>query len=698
MLQNHRSVKALITGHDQERTSFQSGVNNLARSFSKSIGLGRTSSQQDSTTTNTRMSPPRDSRRAARRSSLTPDGGEQQDTNGHTSTQPSNTTSRQRDDMSSAAEIETYIGPLTKELREASQQLLNAEKAVKAVSDSCIQYADEITQIPLVQKRFEELRGQIVDKDATISNQKIALDVLEQRASDKEQAAKSEVAANRAEKERLQSEKEEILRQREAANERLRAREEKLRVEAGNELSRLKGVQDREFIAQRKILERDLEKKEKEQAGKVRKLEATSKKALDTINELKLQVETQRNELIVMAGKFEDLDKAKDMYKMEKEQLAMKLEDLQKEFSLSSKPLEYYNGEFLKISTKIQAISSQYLARKLSNEEMRNLPAKISASDSAFTSVPLSNSETSLQLRTVHAQRVISDAVYNTVWRHFSSDITSDDLRLSTFIEKMGSAVTKSDGSGRSANVWRAVTVRTLESLSTTETRRQEGILQEAGTAKSFKCREDKLVNLVLSILGSLVDPPSLPQFKADLLDIARDAISVWTSAQSDERTFTINSTLNQENKRDWNVAALDYDSLYADGGPQQVVESKPFTEVFTLFPIIIATKRVQAPKAATGPPSSWPEQDQQALGTEVILIHNGLGLPQESEMVQRGIEEVEDKKRLRLELDELLVQKMAEKGRGHSRNSSTVVSASGPSSPIQRWSENRRNGHPTEI
>lgn len=243
--------------------------------------------------------------------------------------------------MSSAAEIETYIGPLTKELREASQQLLNAEKAVKAVSDSCIQYADEITQIPLVQKRFEELRGQIVDKDATISNQKIALDVLEQRASDKEQAAKSEVAANRAEKERLQSEKEDILRQREADDEKLRAREEKLRVEAGNELSRLKGVQDREFIAQRKILERDLEKKEKEQAGKVRKLEATSKKALDTINELKLQVETQRNELIVMAGKFEDLDKAKDMYKMEKEQLAMKLEDLQKEFSLSSKPLEY---------------------------------------------------------------------------------------------------------------------------------------------------------------------------------------------------------------------------------------------------------------------------------------------------------------------------------------------------------------------
>ncbi|KFY24775.1 hypothetical protein V491_02030 [Pseudogymnoascus sp. VKM F-3775] len=265
-----------------------------------------------------------------------------------------------------------------------------------------------------------------------------------------------------------------------------------------------------------------------------------------------------------------------------------------------------------------------------------------------------------------------------------------------------GSAVIKSGyeshGSGRSADVWRAVTVRTLGSLSAAETERQEAIRQGAGTAKTFKCREDELVNLVLAVLGSLINPPSLPQFKADLLDIARDAISLWTSAQCDERTFTINSTLNQENKRHWNVAALDYDSLYADDRPQQVVESRPLTKVFTLFPIIIATKRVQAPKVATGAPGSGPEQDQRTLGTEVTLIHNGLGLPQESEMVQMGIKEVEDKERLRLELDELLVEKMAEKDIGHSRNNSTAVSASGPSSPIQRWSENRRNGHPTEI
>jgi uncharacterized coiled-coil protein SlyX len=212
---------------------------------------------------------------------------------------------------------------------------------ITAITESCIRHADEITQIPLAQQMYEELKGQIADKDKTIERQQITLDVLEKRASDREQAAKDEVAANLNEKERLEKEKETILRQRETDEKRQRIREEELKLEAANELSRLKIVQERKFIAQKEALEVDMKEKEKEQAEKIRKLETISKTNFDTINELNAQIETQRNELRTAAGNFEDLDKAKDMYKMEKEQLATKLEDLQKEFSLSSKPLEY---------------------------------------------------------------------------------------------------------------------------------------------------------------------------------------------------------------------------------------------------------------------------------------------------------------------------------------------------------------------
>ena len=236
--------------------------------------------------------------------------------------------------------------------------------------------------------------------------------------------------------------------------------------------------------------------------------------------------------------------------------------------------------------------------------------------------------------------------------------------------------------------------MRALESMSAANTQLQHSLSQTLGAMHTIKSREDKLVELVLSVLEPLVDKSNLPQFKADLLQIAKRAISVWTSAQADERTFTINPKLNQENKRDWKIAALDYVPQYADGG-SQVSGSRRRNPmgVFTLFPIITTTKLIQVQKAGHGPPGSWPNQDQQQLlNAEVALVHGGLGLPQESDIVQEGIAEREEFKKMRLaheeEWDQKFAQKIAEKG--HSRNNSTVGIISGPPSPTATWSKNK--------
>lgn len=327
---------------------------------------------------------------------------------------------------------------------------------------------------------------------------------------------------------------------------------------------------------------------------------------------------------------------------------------------------------------------------------MAKLPEVIPTSDLIFSNVPFSNSETSKQLRIAHAQRVISEAVYNTVWQPFSSDVTAADSRLSKFLQEIGVAVAnsrhESNGSGRSADVWRSVTIRTLESMSAADAQLQGSLLQGSGPVGTINSREDKLVELVLSVLGPLLDTSVLVQFKDDLLQIAKQAISVWTTAQADERTFTINPTLNQDNKSDWKVAALDYASLYASGISQGVVGSRPrhTTRVFTLFPIVTATKRVQVQKVDHGPPGSWPYQDQ----TEVTIIHDGLGLPHESEMVQRGIEEKEEWKKMKLEHEALWDKKLVEVQKGHSRNNSTTDTVSGPPSPSASWNKNRLNNH----
>lgn len=236
--------------------------------------------------------------------------------------------------------------------------------------------------------------------------------------------------------------------------------------------------------------------------------------------------------------------------------------------------------------------------------------------------------------------------------------------------------------------------MRALESMSAANTQLQHSLSQALGATHSTKSREDKLVELVLSILRPLLDTSSLPLFKADLLQIAKQAISVWDSAQADERTFTINPKLNQENKRDWKIAALDYAPLYANGG-SQVSGSRRRNPmgIFTLFPIITATKRGQVQKAGHGLPGSWPNQDEQQLvNAEVTLVHDGLGLPQESDIVQEGIAEREEFKKMRLAHEELWDQKFAQKvaERGHSRNNSMVGTISGPPSPTAIWNKNK--------
>lgn len=320
--------------------------------------------------------------------------------------------------------------------------------------------------------------------------------------------------------------------------------------------------------------------------------------------------------------------------------------------------------------------------------------SEISVADATFSDVPFSNTETSRQLRIAHSQQVIADAVYGTVWQPFSSDITTDDSKLSKLLQDVGAAV----GTSRSADVWRAVTMRALKSISNAHTQTQHSPSQTLSAAHAIQNREDKLMELVLSVLGPLLDPLDLLQFKADLLQITKQAISVWTSAQADERTFTVNPKISQGNKHDWKIATLDYVPFYVDNSSQVVgpMRRNP-SGVFTLFPIITATKRIQVQKAGLAPPGSWPGKDQQqVLNAEVTLIHDGLGLPQDSDIVQAGISEREEVIKMRLVHEEEWNQKIAKKV-AHTRNNSTAGTMSGPPSPSASWGMNKLSSQKSE-
>ncbi|OBT62005.1 hypothetical protein VE03_08264 [Pseudogymnoascus sp. 23342-1-I1] len=692
MSRSQDPARALRAEKTRREAPLTSGINSWKRNLTKSMGIGKNRGQQDDAIAG--MSPPQNKQRT-RRTAPNMDG-EQPRTNGHGSSQSSNGTTYQSSNAPSAAQTEANLGPLAQELRDASEKLSNIQEAIQAITTSCIQHADDIIRIPEVQGKYENLRKEVEDKDVAIANLENALDVLELRASKKEEIAAKDAEANLAEKERLDKKKTELDQLKRDATKELRDKEEELKAEAIRTISQRAKEQDKKHMAKMKDVETDLEKRKKGQEEELGNLKAKAKEDFETISGLNEQAKELRRQLKDEVAKLKDIDRAKEGYKKGEEQLEEKLKDLKNEFSLNSEPLEYYQGEFFNISRAIQNISYQYLARELNDKEMANLPGIIPGADSTFSDVPFSNSATSQLLRIAHSQRVIANAVYRIVWQPFSSDVTSADSKFSGFLQDIGAAA----GSSRSADVWRAVTMRALESMSAANTQLRHSLSQTLSATQPITSREDKLVELVLSVLDPLLDTSNLPQFKADLLQIAKQAISVWTSAQADERTFSINFKLNQENKRDWKIATLDYVPLYADGGIHSVGPRRRIpTSIFTLFPIITATKRVQAEKSADGPPGSWPSQDQQqALNAEVMIVHDGLGLPQESELVQEGVQEMEEFKKMKLEHDELWNQKFAQRSaeKSHTRNNSVAETISGPPSPSESWSKNKLNNHKT--
>jgi chromosome segregation ATPase len=219
--------------------------------------------------------------------------------------------------------------------------LSNIQKAIGAITASCIQHADDITQIPEFREKYESLRKEVENKDITIANLQTAFDVLDQRAAYKDQAVADDIEANLAEGRRLEQEKIEFEQQKKAAAEALKEKESKLKAEATKTISRRVEEQDKKFSAQRKVLENDIEKRKKDQEEELGNLKTKTEKDLETIGNLKAQIDKLRFQSKKEVEKYEDEKRLKEVYRQDIEGLEGQLKDLQEEFSLNSEPLKY---------------------------------------------------------------------------------------------------------------------------------------------------------------------------------------------------------------------------------------------------------------------------------------------------------------------------------------------------------------------
>lgn len=207
--------------------------------------------------------------------------------------------------------------------------------------------------------------------------------------------------------------------------------------------------------------------------------------------------------------------------------------------------------------------------------------------------------------------------------------------------------------------------------------------------------RAEKVVNDVVLVLAPLLDQSKLPQFKIELFKVAEDAISVWASAEADERNFIVTSTLDHTNRNEWQPTTFGPPSPSSDGNALLVAHMPSIPQqIFTLFPSITARKHSEASGAL---PGSWPDQEQQQHIKETSCVHAGIGLPEWSELVLRGREEQEDIQESWNRVQEQWRKKIhenAERSGQHIRSGSMRGFASGPSSPTAQ----RMNGRSKQL
>lgn len=186
-----------------------------------------------------------------------------------------------------------------------------------------------------------------------------------------------------------------------------------------------------------------------------------------------------------------------------------------------------------------------------------------------------------------------------------------------------------------------------------------------------------------MAVFSLLVKPSLHPNLRDSLFDLAASAVSLWNVAQTDEREFIVDPTLDPTGYEGW------HEDMAA-----------PNNGVIVLLPRIVARRYSPiVDNRPIGPPGMWIDSETESH-VEEICINSGKGLAEWSALVIEG-EEEEDERTAKQEREkgaekrrvlEEELKRLDKQAPGHKRRTSqtrrdsTTGSGLSPSSPSVVW------------
>ncbi|KAH6725016.1 hypothetical protein BKA61DRAFT_567549 [Leptodontidium sp. MPI-SDFR-AT-0119] len=298
----------------------------------------------------------------------------------------------------------------------------------------------------------------------------------------------------------------------------------------------------------------------------------------------------------------------------------------------------------------------------IEEKDLEKIHEELATVDPYSRPVSIDDSNNSRDLRAAHAQRIISNAICEDIWKPFSSELTLLQSGSSSCLSMTSDSLDKSSQDGNIANVWIALTMRALQSLQVDTV--ASPVLESKKLPSTGSIGADSVISKGFLSLSPLVSSSHA---------VANSSADVWNNAQAGGLEITINPLLDRAHREEWRSRQFDQALPFNGDGPDPDLVSNTYPRVFTLFP------RVSVRIQDRLPPGSWPN-------SEPTVIHPGVGLPEWSPLVVRGKVGQEEKEDY---INKAMVNARKEASRrvlGHGRRASRGSSTTGPPSPSAQW------------
>ncbi|KAL5318074.1 hypothetical protein ACEPPN_015178 [Leptodophora sp. 'Broadleaf-Isolate-01'] len=592
--------------------------------------------------------------------------GERADSNDSGQTDTRNGTRRTREGKRASPprlKHESTLGPWTQAVGEVIEGMGATQRAISNLQGMFITHVDDLGMIDETKRRLDQVEEEGREKDEELrrlENTILTLTSMDQKSKAVTESQLAQIVADRRELEQEKTKMESRIT--------VATAEEKHRL--NRDFEERMSKQDKSHETRMKELEVEFAQKSQENSKKATALETEQGRLLTVTEQQQKTIKGQVEELERLKDQYDTLDRAKTSFKREKENLERELGTMKQDFAVDTKPAAYFEHKFEEIYGQIEGLSLKYF-HDIEGKDLDKIHGELATMDPCFKSVPIDDSDDSRDLRTAHAQRIISKAICEDLWKPFSSALAVQHPGLSDCLSKISDSLDKSSQDGRIANVWTALTIRALQLLQDGTT--APPVLESKKPPSTGSTIAESIISKVFLSLSPLISLSQAETLRTDLHAVVNSSANVWNHAQASGLKITIDPLLDRAYREEWRSQQFD-PALPSDGnGTDPDLASNTHPRVFTLFP------RVSARIQEDLPPGSFPN-------FEPTVIYPGVGLPEWSSLVVRGKAYQEEREDY---ISEALANVMKEanmRASGHRRRASRGSSTSGPPSPSAQW------------